>query len=239
MADEPGRESTDSTTSTEPSNDAEPVVSFVVPARNEADYIRGTLSSIAALDTAYAYEVIVVDGASTDGTVDIAREYDVRVIEQDGLGIAPARNQGAEAARGEWLAFVDADTQVRANYLTAMLGFVQVERVTAASSYCRVTGPLRGKLMELTINGLFSRLEPPILAGFNFFVSRRAFREFGGFPNVGNEDTAFSRTLGKEVPTGVCRRVLVESSGRRIADSGLTGTLWHYLTLDVDRVRSG
>ena len=90
MADAPGRESTDLTTSTEPSTDPEPVVSFVVPARNEADYIRGTLSSIATLDTAYAYEVLVVDGASTDGTADIAREYDVRVIEQDGW-VSPRR----------------------------------------------------------------------------------------------------------------------------------------------------
>ena len=58
-------------------------------------------------------------------------------------------------------------------------------------------------------------------------------------PNVGNEDTAFSRALARAMPTGVYRRVLVERSGRRIAYSGLTGTLWHYLTLDVERVRSG
>lgn len=216
-----------------------PDVSFVVPAREEAGYLRGTLGSIRGLDTAYEYELLVVDGGSEDATPAIAREYDARVIEQEGHGIGAARDLGAGFATGEWLAFVDADTEVRANYLTEMLGFVETEDLAAASSHCRITGPARAKLMEATINHVFSRFDRPIMPGFNFFVHRRAYEESGGFPNVPNEDTAFSRRLAREVPTGYCPEVLVESSGRRIADSGLTGTLWHYASLDVDRLRSG
>ena len=216
----------------------EPVASFVVPARDEAEYIRGTLSSITGLDTAYEYEVIVVDGGSTDGTVDIAREYDARIVSDGGAGIGPARNLGAEHATGEWLAFIDADTRVRANYLTAMLGFVEAEGVAGASSACRITGPYRAKLMEATINHVFARLKSPILPGFNCFVHRAAYDDVGGFPNVPNEDTAFSRRLGRSYDTGYCSRVLVESSGRRIADAGLTGVLWHYGRLDLERVRT-
>ncbi|WP_254769205.1 glycosyltransferase [Salinilacihabitans rarus] len=216
--------------------DTDPVVSFVVPARNEAAYLRGTLSSLAALDTAYGYEAVVVDGNSTDATPEIAREYGARVVAGDGDGVASARNRGAERAAGEWLAFVDADTAVRANYLTAMLGFVEAEGMEAASSYCRITGPRRGKLVEATINHVFSRLRRPVLPGFNFFVRRGTFEAAGGFPDVPNEDTALSRELAREVPTGYCRRVLVESSGRRIAARGLTGTLWYYARLDRERI---
>ncbi len=216
-----------------------PVASFVVPARNEADYLRGTLSSIASLDTAYEYEVIVVDGGSTDGTVDIAREYEATVVSDDGAGIGAARTLGAERADGEWLAFVDADTKLRANYLTAMLGLVEANGLAGASSACRITGPYRAKLMEATINHVFPRLEYPILPGFNCFVHRRAFNDVGGFPNVPNEDTAFSRRLARSYPTDYCSQVLVESSGRRIAESGLTGTLWHYSRLDLERLRTG
>ncbi|QLK27749.1 glycosyltransferase [Natrinema zhouii] len=213
-------------------------VSFVVPARNEADYLRGALASLTALDTAYAYEVLVVDGDSSDATREIAREYDATVVREAGESIAAARNLGAERASGEWLAFIDADTRVRANYLTELLGFVEANGLAAASSYCRITGPHRAKLMEATINHVFSRLERPILPGFNCFVHRRAFEEIGGFPEVSNEDTAFSRRLARRYPTAYCPTVLVESSGRRIVEDGLTGTLWHYARLDLDRLRT-
>ncbi len=213
-------------------------VSFVVPARNEADYLRGTLASLAALDTAYEYEVLVVDGDSSDNTREIAREYGAAVIQEAGESIAAARNLGAERAGGEWLAFIDADTRVRATYLTELLGFVERENLAAASSYCRITGPRRAKLMEATINHVFSRLERPILPGFNCLVHRRAFEDVGGFPDAANEDTAFSRRLAARYPTGYRRTVLVESSGRRITDLGLTGTLGHYLRLDLERLRA-
>jgi len=69
--------------------------------------------------------VLVVDGDSSDATREIAREYDATIVPEGGESIATARNLGAERASGEWLAFVDADTRVRANYLTELLGFVE------------------------------------------------------------------------------------------------------------------
>ncbi|MXV64446.1 glycosyltransferase [Natronorubrum sp. JWXQ-INN-674] len=80
-------------------------VSFVIPTRNEDEYLRGTLASIAGLDTSYTYEVVVADGNSTDDTRAIAREYDATVIEADGSGIADARNldgrrRGSDLPRG-------------------------------------------------------------------------------------------------------------------------------------------
>ncbi|NGM67990.1 glycosyltransferase [Natronolimnobius sp. AArcel1] len=214
-------------------------VSFVVPARNEAAYLRGTLASLTALETAYEYEVIVVDGNSSDQTPAIAREYDARLLEGDGSSIAQGRNDGARHASGDWLAFIDADTRVRPNYVTDLVGYAEATDLAAASSYCRMTGPVRAKLMEVTLNHIFSRLEKPILPGFNFLIKRRVFDEVGGFPTVANEDTAFSRLLGRTYPTGYYPGVLVESSGRRIATQGLTGTLYHYARLDRKRLQAG
>lgn len=216
-----------------------PDVSFVVPAIDEAHYIRGTLESIRGLDTDYVHETIVVDGGSTDGTRDIVRACGARLIDQEGTGIGDARHQGATEAGGDWLAFVDADTRLRPNYLTAMLGFVHREGLAAASSRCRITGPRRAKLMEATINHVFPRLSRPILPGFNLLVRRGVYERSGGFPNVGNEDTAYSRRLARSHPTGYCPEVVVETSGRRIAESGLTGAAVHYLALDAARIRSG
>lgn len=216
---------------------ATPTVSFVVPARNEADYVGRPLSSIDAMDTDRDYDVVGADGGSTDGTAAIARRHGDTVVEAGGRGIATGRNRGAAATTGEWVAFVEADTTVAPGYLDRMLSFVEQEGLAAATSRCRFTGPRRANLVEWTINYAFPHLSKPIFPGFNTFVHRAAFERVGGFPEVSNEDTAFSRRLGRTADTGYCPATPVETSGRRIADSGLSGTLYHYLRLDVGRLR--
>ncbi|WP_232702665.1 glycosyltransferase [Halobacterium wangiae] len=215
-----------------------PTASFVVPTLNEVDYLPATLRSIRALETDVDYEVVVADGGSTDGTRPLAREHGACVVVTQSRGIAVGRNAGARAADGEWLAFVDADTAVRADYLDRMLAFVRRSGVAGASSRCRVTDCYRGKAMQAFVNHLFPLFERPVLPGFNTFVRRSAFETVGGYPTVGNEDTAFSRALGREFDTEYCPDVLVETSGRRFVEQGLAGAAAHYLSLDVQRVRA-
>lgn len=228
----------------------DPVVSFVVPARDEEAYLPATLDSIRRQRTDRDYEVIVVDGDSDDATTEVVRASEAALVEQpapagDGdaataptSGIADARHLGARRADGEWLAFVDADTVVRPDYLDSMLEFVREEGLAGASSRCRMVGPVRAKVMEATINHVFPRLDRPVLPGFNCFVRRDVYFEAGGFPDVPNEDTAFSRELGREWATGYHPEVLVRTSARRISTSGLTGTLYHYLKLDWERLQA-
>lgn len=214
-------------------------VSFVVPTLNEADHLPAALDSIRALDAAVEYEVIVADGGSADGTREIARAGGARVVTADERGIGAGRNAGARVADGEWLAFVDADTTVRERYVDRMLRFAERAGVAAASSRCRVGDVRRGKAMQVVVNRVFPHLRLPVLPGFNTFVRRSAYDAVGGYPNVGNEDTAFSRALARRFDTGYCPDVLVETSGRRFAELGLTGALAHYLRHDLDRVLAG
>jgi glycosyltransferase involved in cell wall biosynthesis len=218
-----------------PAMGAGPKVSFVVPARNEADYLPACLERLAYLETDHTYETVVVDGDSDDRTPEIAREFDATLVEGSGEGIGSGRALGAEHADGEWFAFVDADTVVEPDYIEEMLGFVEAFDLDAATSRCRMDG-LRPTLMQATINRVFPRLEWPILPGFNFFVHGEVYEAAGGFPDVPNEDTAFSRRLSREYDTAYHPKVLVETSGRRIHDLGLTGTLLHYVWLDLWRI---
>jgi glycosyltransferase involved in cell wall biosynthesis len=78
----------------------------VVAARNEARRIGACLAAVAKLD---ACEVIVVDGGSTDDTVQIAEAAGARVIRSGGRGLAFDRQLGADAASGELIAMIDAD----------------------------------------------------------------------------------------------------------------------------------
>lgn len=89
---------------------ATPRVSVVIPCYNAERYIAATLRSVLAQD-AGPMEVIVVDDGSRDGSVALVRAQfpEVRLIEQANAGVAAARNRGIGAARGEWVAFVDAD----------------------------------------------------------------------------------------------------------------------------------
>jgi glycosyltransferase involved in cell wall biosynthesis len=85
-------------------------VSVVIPCYNGGRFLRETLESVLQ-QTHPALEVIVVDDGSTDDSAAIAESYGppVRVIRQQNQGESVARNRGIDEARGEWVAFLDAD----------------------------------------------------------------------------------------------------------------------------------
>jgi len=82
------------------SSTGEPTVSFVVPARNEADPLPATLSSLDAAAASVAHEVLVVDGDSDDTTRAIARDHGARVLRARPTGQGDARHRGARRAAG-------------------------------------------------------------------------------------------------------------------------------------------
>ena len=85
-------------------------LSIIIPAYNAAKYIRSTIDCALAQSLS-ENEVIVVDDGSTDDTIDILESYgdEIRVIRQENRGVSAARNRGIGEARGQWLAFLDAD----------------------------------------------------------------------------------------------------------------------------------
>jgi predicted glycoside hydrolase/deacetylase ChbG (UPF0249 family) len=104
---------------------AAPRISLVIPAFNEATYLPRLLKSVAAARAAYssdpqAVEVILADNGSNDGTADIARAWGCRVVSEPRRVIGAVRNTGAAAARGNLLAFVDADSEIHTNTFTAI-----------------------------------------------------------------------------------------------------------------------
>ncbi|HKY43061.1 MAG TPA: glycosyltransferase family A protein [Pyrinomonadaceae bacterium] len=86
-----------------------PLVSVIIPVHNGGRYLRAALESVFA-QTYRPFEVIVVDDGSTDDSGVIAQSFpEVRYIQQANQGVATARNNGIDAAGGEFFAFLDQD----------------------------------------------------------------------------------------------------------------------------------
>ena len=103
----------------------QPRISVVMAVKNAMPYLPDALDSIAA-QTRPPHEVVLVDGGSTDGTVECAARYGVRCVAETGTGFAGAWNDGIDATTGELLAFLDSDDRWPADKLAR-----QVDRLIA------------------------------------------------------------------------------------------------------------
>ena len=114
-------------------------LTVVVPVRNGELWIDDCLSSIVRGSPA---QIVVVDGLSTDRTVQIAREHGALVISDDGRGVAAARHMGAEIARTRYVALIDVDVVLHDGALEELLDeFVADEYTGLQAGLHSVAGP--------------------------------------------------------------------------------------------------
>lgn len=103
-------------------------ISFVIPAHNAGNVIESCLKSIfRAAQNITGSEIIVVENASHDATADIARSLGVTVIQINTASRSIARNIGWKKAKNEWIAFVDADTELSEEWAQKILERCNVE----------------------------------------------------------------------------------------------------------------
>jgi len=194
------------------------MISFVVPAYNEARLLGRTLASIhdAVRPFTEAYELIVVDDGSTDETAAIAAGHGARVIPVHYRQIARTRNAGARAASGDTLIFVDADTTVTTPTIRATLdalaggaigGGANVEFDGELAVWARLILPLVRALLRT------GRLA----AGCYVFCTRSAFDRAGGFDEhlFASEEIAFSLALQRHGRVVIVTEPVL-TSGRKL-----------------------
>ena len=171
--------------------------SVIIPLYNKAPYIRKALESVFA-QTYTDYELIIVDDGSTDNSDYIADKYiryntlyspNVRLLRQANNGVSVARNNGVEASKGEYIAFLDADDWWEPTFLEKMTQLIDdyPEAGLYASNYYYYKG---GKnIVKVNIQtGYFNypkeyykKFAMPITS-ITAVIPRKIYNEMGGFP---------------------------------------------------------
>jgi len=198
-------------------------ISIIVPTLNESAQIALALSTLQELRGS-GHEVLLVDGGSDDGTVEIALGRVDRVL-RGPRGRALQMNAGAREASGEILLFLHADTVVPPGAMAAFLGgFPASGRVWGRFDVSLSGRHFMIRVVEKMMN-IRSRLSGIATGDQAIFVRREAFETVGGYPEIPlMEDIALSRAL-RRLSRPLCIREPVVTSSRRWEEQGILRTV--------------
>ena len=192
-----------------------PTLSIIIPALNEASRISLVLEAA----TSPGSEIIVADGGSTDATADIAAGHGARVIKSS-PGRGPQLAAGAEAATGQWLLFLHADTRLSTNWRTAADRFMaeQGNLHRAAVFRFRLDDDASSARRLETIVAWRTRAFGLPYGDQGLLISRAFYQELGGYrPLALMEDVDIVRRIGNK------RLAVLEADALTSSDRYRTG----------------
>jgi glycosyltransferase involved in cell wall biosynthesis len=181
----------------------EPTLSVIIPAWNEEKYIGRAIESLRRAAAVYerergcTAEIIVVDNNSSDRTAEVARQHGAGVVHEPVNNIGKARNAGARAARGKYLAFCDADNEVTENLLVLIHDHLEDPKIAGGGTWIE---PARRNLKINFFYFLWGIYVRSSGVGVGMMHCRKAdFEAFGGFDETiyAAEDVQFAYDLKK------------------------------------------
>jgi len=171
----------------------QPLVSVIIPVKNEGTWIRKTIDSLFQVKTTLPFEVIVVDNDSNDGCCDFlvsCNNPQLTLLSEKGNGIARARNAGARIAKGEILIFCDAHLRFEDGWMEKLIKPIQ-DGLAAATNPCiaDLQNPKRmgfgytwGENLTIKWNpGVPFPFPSPFLAGGCLAIMKDVFYQIEGF----------------------------------------------------------
>ena len=206
-------------------------VTVVVPARNEENTIEGCLK---ALDRqTITPEIIVIDGKSTDRTAVVAKKYADKVVSDNGRGIAYARNLGWKNAKGEIVAYCDADSRPPANWVENIARLMKGNAAVYGPIVPYDSG-LRTRI-NLKIWGDWfmragSKLRYPIICAANVAFRKDMLAKYPFRLNAPIEDFDVGRRMRHGGRVKCYKQLTMPISGRRYRRRFYTLTARQYLT---------
>ncbi|WP_017718246.1 glycosyltransferase [Kamptonema formosum] len=223
-----------------------PLVSVIMAVKNGERFLAEAIESVLS-QTYEPYEIIVVDGQSTDSTEKIAKSYKpVRYIRQTGQGVADAYNAGIDAARGEFVAFLSHDDLWAPNKLSVQVDYLishpEIQYTVAKAKFFLEEGysippGFKPELLE----------GEPICRTMETLVVRKTlFEEIGKLnPEFSPADDVdwFARAKDRKIPMAVIPEVLlskrIHDANTSLSDQKLNNQLLlRILKQSIERQRS-
>lgn len=186
-------------------------LSVIIPVLNEEKTIAQTLEHLQKT----AVEIIIVDGGSTDNTVEIVQNMGIKTILSPEPGRSNQMNTGAKYAIGKVLLFLHADTKLPHNYLQSIEETLEKPNTIAGAFLLKIESqnPLL-RIVEKGVNARSRLLQMPY-GDQGIFLKKETFETIGGFPDIPlMEDFQLMLTLKKQGKIRLAKAPVITSARR-------------------------
>lgn len=202
------------------------MISIIIPVLNEERALPATLTRVYTQST--PYEIIVVDGGSTDNTISIVKSDPEIKLASATRGRASQMNAGASIATGEWLLFLHADTLLPNNALSLIDALP--ESIQSGGFKHQFSGRAWGLKLISWLHNFRCRITRVFYGDQAMFIRKELFNSLGGFPDQLMEDLLFGETLVKVTRPEILDAYVVTDS-RKFEQNGIWLGLWRIILI--------
>ncbi len=221
-----------------------PFFSVIIPVLNEEKFLPQLLSCLVK-QTFRDFEVIVVDGGSTDKTVEHAKKFtpslpnlQVHISHKANAGFQ--RNVGASQGRGKYLVFFDADVGFSRKYLEQIAHAIKKNNFIFVTTWVRVDSKDSKEKLAAVLNNMVLEsakiIKNPFCGGWNTIILRSAFEQVGGFNEkilIGEDHDFTRRCLKAGIILTILKHPRIIFSFRRLRKYGYWTMIQKYAHISV------
>jgi glycosyltransferase involved in cell wall biosynthesis len=230
-------------------NNMKPYISVIIPCLNEEHFLPKLLKNLNS-QTFKKFEVIVVDGNSTDKTAEVVTKfksnYPLQLVSTEVRNVSFQRNLGAKNATGKVLIFFDADTQIPKDYLQKITLAFQKKHPHFLSTYISVDSKKPSDKMFASFTNLVFEIglliKIPSSYGAMQAVTKKAFFDVGGYDpktKFGEDSQLFQKLSDAKYKFIILKDPRYIFSLRRFHSEGTLKSLGQYLQLNLNILLRG
>lgn len=219
--------------------------SIIIPTLNEEGHIPLLLDDLKN-QTFRDFEIIVVDGKSKDGTVEVAKKNGAKVLIGAKRNVSYQRNLGSEVSKAPWLVFMDADNRISKTFLKRIKSYLEKNKVDILSTWLSPDSESdKDKVIATAIN-IFMEInknsKKPYVMESMLIIKNSAFKLLGGFnPKIpwSEGQDLLQRARKLNLKFSFIRNPKYTYSFRRLKKMGTLNVLWETSQMELIKMLKG